>query len=160
MRWKNLPPRLSNSQFHRLTGVNRNTFEKMCFIIRAVKEGRRKHPNRGKVPALCIEDQLLMMLMYYREYRTFMHIAADYGISESQCCRIVNNIEDMLIQSNAFTLPGKKALTKSSVKWSVVLIDVGESPVERPKKNNAGIIPAKRKGTPTKPSWLLPKTEK
>jgi hypothetical protein len=78
-----------------------------------------------------------MMLMYNREYRTYLHIAADYGPSESQCCRIVADIENILIGSKAFRLPGKKALTKSSVRWSVVLIDVGESPIERPKKTAA-----------------------
>ena len=93
-----------------------------------------------------------MMLMYNREYRTFMHIAVDYGISESQCWRIVKDIEDILIQSNAFRLPGKKELTKSSVRWSVVLVDVAESPIERPKKNSGGIIQEKRKNTPIKHS--------
>lgn len=152
MKWKNLPSKISNGQFQRLTGVKRRTFEKMCFIIKAVKEQRRKHPNRGKEPKLCNEDQLLMMLMYNREYRTYMHIAADYGISESQCWRIVTDLENILIQSNAFRLPGKKALTKSNIKWSVVLVDVGESPVERPKKNSGRIIQGKRKSIPIKRS--------
>jgi Helix-turn-helix of DDE superfamily endonuclease len=150
MRWKNMPGRLSNGQFQRLTGVKRGTFDKMRFVIKATREQRRKHPKRGKVSRLCVEDQLLMMLMYNREYRTFMHIAVDYGISESQCWRIVKDIEDILIQSKAFSLPGKKELTKSTVRWEVVLIDVGESPIERPKKNSAGITPAKRKSIPTK----------
>ena len=150
MLWKSISTALSNGQFQRLTGVKRRTFEKMCFIIKTAKEFRRKHARRGKRPKLCIEDQILMMLMYNREYRTFFHISTSYGISESQCWRIINDLEDMLIQSGAFRLPGKKALIKSTVKWSVVLIDVGESPVERPKKNNAGIIPAKRSAIPRK----------
>lgn len=150
MLWKNLPPNLSKSRFQRLTGVKWRTFDKMCFIVKAVKQKRRKHPNRGHTPKLSIEDQLLMMLMYHREYRTYMHIAADYGISESQCWRIINDLENILIQSKAFSLPGKKALVKSNIKWSVVLVDVAESPVERPKKNSAGVIPAKRKNTPSK----------
>jgi hypothetical protein len=152
MLWKNVPSNLSNGQFRRLTGVKRSTFEKMCFIIKTVKQQRRKHPKRGKVPTLCVEDQLLMMLMYNREYRTFMHIAADYGISESQCWRIVKDIEDILIQSNAFRLPGKKELVKSDVRWSVVLVDVAESPIERPKKNSGGIIQAKRRSIPIRHS--------
>jgi Helix-turn-helix of DDE superfamily endonuclease len=150
MLWKTIPEQITNKQFRRLTGVKRSTFEKMCFIIRTVKTQRRKHPKRGNEAKLCIEDQLLMMLMYYREYRTFMHIGTDYGISESQCWRIVTDLENILIQSNAFCLPGKKALTKSNVKWSVVLVDVGESPVERPKKNSGAIIQGKRKSTPIK----------
>jgi len=152
MLWKNIPKTITDKQFRRLTGVKRSTFEKMCFIIKTVKTQRRKRPNRGSEPKLCIEDQLLMLLMYYREYRTFMHIATDYGISESQCWRIVTDLEDILIQSNAFSLPGKKALIKSNVKWSVVLVDAGESPVERPKKNSDAIIPGKRKDTRIKRS--------
>jgi hypothetical protein len=152
MIWKKLPPKISNGQFQRLTGVKRSTFEKMCFIIKTIKVQRRKHPNRGKEPTHCVEDQLLMMLMYNREYRTYLHIATDYGISESQCWRIIRDIENILIGSKAFRLPGKKALTKSNVRWSVVLVDVGESPIERPKKNSGGIIPVKRKSIPIKPN--------
>src|SRR4051812_39920429 len=148
MLWKKLPPAISGSQFQRVTGVKKSTFEKMCFIIKAVKEQRRKHPHRGKAPKLSIEDQLLMMLMYHREYRTFLHIGTDYGISESQCRRIVTDLENILIQSHAFCLPGKKALTASNVKWSVVLVDVGESPVERPKKTAALLFRKKEKAHP------------
>ena len=154
MLWKQLSAIKSKSQFRRLTGVKPGTFEKMLFIIKTVKEQRRKHPNRGKVSKLSSEDQLLMMLMYNREYRTFLHIAGDYGISEAQCWRIVTDLEDILIQSHAFRLAGKKALTKSNVKWSAVLVDVGESPVERPKKNKESITPAKRSDTPTRYNWL------
>ena len=150
MFWKQLSALKSKSQFQRLTGVKPSVFEKMCFIVKTVKQQRRKHPNRSKVAKLSIEDQLLMMLMYYREYRTLLHIAADYGISEAQCWRIVTDLEDILIQSQAFRLPGKKALTKENVKWSVIMVDVGESPVERPKKNNESITPAKRSGIPTR----------
>lgn len=145
-----MPSNLSKSQFQRLTGVKRRTFDKMIFIVSTVKQQRRKHPNRGHKSGLSVEDQLLMMLMYYREYRTYMHIAVDYGISESQCWRIINDLENILIQSKAFSLPGKKALVKSNIKWSVVLVDVAESPVERPKKNSAGIIQAKRRSILTK----------
>jgi len=122
------------------------------FYHQNCKRTKTKHPNRGREPGVGIEDQLLMMLMYNREYRTFMHIAMDYGVSESQCWRIVTDLENILIQSNAFKLPGKKALTKSNIKWSVVLVDVGESPIERPKKNDGGIIQGRKKDIPTKHS--------
>jgi hypothetical protein len=147
---KNLPPKLSAGQFKRLTGVKRSTFELMCHTVAAVKEQRRKHPKKGKTAILGIADQLMMMLMYHREYRTYLHIAVDYGISESQCWRIIDDLQNILIQSKLFSLPGKKALVKSDIKWSVVLVDVGESPVERPKKNSGATILAKRKSIPLK----------
>ena len=151
MLWQDIQ-QLSAGQFQRLTGVKRATFDQMALMVQQHISQVRKHPKRGKPPKLQLEDQLLMMLMYLREYRTFMHIAVDYGTSEAQCWRIVTDLENILIQSNAFKLPGKKALTNSNIKWSVVLVDVGESPVERPKKHSGGITQGKRKSTPIKRS--------
>lgn len=48
--------------------------------------------------------------------------------------RIVHQIEDQLIKSKKFSLPGKKALSSAEYEWSAIIIDVGESPIERPKK--------------------------
>ena len=46
-------------------------------------------------------------------------------------------VEDTLIKSSRFSLPGKKALLKSDVEFEVVLIDAAESPIERPKKKSS-----------------------
>jgi len=102
--------------------------------------------KRGPKPKLSIEDKLLMLLMYYREYRTFLHISSDYGISEAQCWRIITGLEELLIKSKLFHLPGKKVLQEAN-NFEIVLIDVAESPIERPKKNKKNITQAKRKGT-------------
>ena len=121
--------------FKQLTGVRRSTFEKMVSVVKEHIAVNRKHPSRGAPPKAAVEDQLLMMLMYYREYRTFLHTATSYGYSESQGWRIVRRMEDMLIKSRVFRLPGKKALLKleSEVLGKIGVVDVGESPVERPK---------------------------
>lgn len=42
-------------------------------------------------------------------------------------------VEDTLIKSGQFSLPGKKALLKIDVEYVLILIDAAESPVERPK---------------------------
>ncbi|MDQ3846201.1 MAG: transposase family protein, partial [Bacteroidota bacterium] len=79
----------SNGVFKRLTGVKRSTFEKMVSVVSEHKVQNRKHPTRGAPPKATVEDQLLMLLLYYREYRTFLHTATSYGYSESQGWRIV-----------------------------------------------------------------------
>ena len=86
-----------------------------------------------------------MMLMYYREYRTFFHIGSEYDLSEAQCWRIVTQTEKLLIQSSLFHLPGKKKLLTDNTQWEIVLVDVAESPIERPKKNSDSIIQGRRK---------------
>jgi len=73
-------------------------------------------------------------LEYWREYRTYFHIATNWGVSESTICRIVIDIESTLMKTGKFRLPGKKALLKNSDYPAVVAIDVTETAIERPKK--------------------------
>jgi hypothetical protein len=56
-------------------------------------------------------------------------------------------IEDTLVKSKNFRLPGRKALKKSDCEYEVILIDASESPIERPKKNSVNITQAKKSGT-------------
>jgi hypothetical protein len=138
----------TDAQFQRQIGVKRVLFEEMVSVVTDHKRRHRKHPDRGRPSRLSIADQVLVMLMYYREYRTFFHVGGSYGISEVQCWRIVTTIESILIETGLFHLPGKKQLTGDKISYEVVVVDVSESPVERPKKNSEGIIQAKRKGIP------------
>ena len=110
------------------------------------KSYAEKHRRRGRKPKLSIENQLLAALEYWREYRTYAHIAASYGIAESNIYRNIKWIEETLIKDGTFSLPGKKELLRSDVTYEVILIDATETPVERPKKNKENTIPEKRKG--------------
>ena len=141
---------LAASQFKRLTGVKKEVFSQMLDCINKHKQSKRKHASRGRPAKLSNADKLLLMLMYYREYRSQFHIGITYQISESRVCEIIDETEHILIADKRFHLPGKKALLKQENQFEVVLVDVTESPVERPKKNNAGIIQAKRNDIPTK----------
>lgn len=145
MQWEEIST-LKDSQFQRLTGVKRPVFNKMMETVKQYRENRPT--QRGRPATISIENQLLVMLMYYREYRTFLHISVTYHISEAQCWRIVRKMEDILLKSKFFHLPGKKKLLESGMDWEVVVIDVGESPIERPKKNSANTTQAKRNDTP------------
>jgi hypothetical protein len=137
---------LSDGAFRRLTGVKRQTFEAMATVL---TEAKKKQKARGGKPnGLSMEDQLLMMLGYWREYRTYFHIGLEYGKSESQAYRIVRWCEDTLAASGAFRLPGRKALVSGERVPEVVLIDATETPIDRPQKNSDGIIRARRSGTP------------
>ena len=119
----------------------------MSEVVTAYKTTHRKHPTRGKPPKLSWEDKILLLLMYYREYRTMEHIGIAYGISESRVCEIIQETESILISDKRFHLPGKKKLLQAENNWEVVLIDVTETPIERPKQNNAGIIQARKRNT-------------
>jgi Helix-turn-helix of DDE superfamily endonuclease len=147
MRWQTVK-KLNPTQFKRLVGVKYETFEKMVSEAKRIKALQPKKiagKKRGPKEKINWYDKTLMMLMYYREYRTFAHVGATYNISETQCWRIVTTMERWLIKSKLFHLPGKKKLTQSDVEWDVVVVDVSEHPIERPKKNSVNIIQEKRK---------------
>lgn len=123
---------LDPTEFRRLTGVKPDTFHEMIRILRDAE--RERMSKGGKPHRLKLEDRLLMALEYLREYRTYFHLGQSYGISESACYRSCRWIEDALIKSTRFSLPGKKALLKSDTEFEIILIDAAESPIERPKK--------------------------
>jgi hypothetical protein len=128
---------LQTEEFKRCTGVSREMFEKMLNVVR---QGLR---DFGRTPKLSRADQLLATLMYWREYRTEFHIGLTYGVSESTVCRTIRKVEDVLVKSGEFKLPGKKAL-QSSETLEVVLIDATEQPIERPKKDKNDTTAVKR----------------
>lgn len=63
-----------------------------------------------------------------REYRTYFHIGQSWGVNESTAYRIIRKIEDTLVSSRTFTLPGKKKLQQSNYQLEVVVVDVTQTP--------------------------------
>ena len=105
-----------DTDFKRLTGVLPKIFVKMLAVL------EKELPNFGRPPKLSRADQLLMTLMYWREYRTQFHIAGSYGISEATVCRTINKVEDTLMRSGEFRLPGKEVLQSSDTLIEVILV--------------------------------------
>ena len=69
--------------FKRLTGVKKEVFIQMLACISTYKQQHRKHPTRGKPPALSYADKLLLMLMYYKS------IAANFILASLTALRRV-----------------------------------------------------------------------
>ena len=125
--------KLTGEDFRRLTGVKKETFDKMVNIL--TEAHKNKKAKGGRNNKLCIEDQLLLTLEYLREYRTYFHIGHSFDMSESAAFKTVKWVENTLIKHPDFALPGKKTLVQKENTIEVVLVDVTESPRERPKKN-------------------------
>jgi len=147
MFWENIKYH-SNENFKRLTGVSLKTFKLMVKEVRIHEDKiiKKKGSSRSRPFKLSTEDQILMMLMYYREYRTQFHIGETYGIHESNVSKNIRRIENILKKCKKFELPGKKKLSGTNHQYEVIIVDATESPIERPKKNNTSIIQGKRKG--------------
>ena len=130
MRYKEIKG-LKPMAFKRLTGVKPQVFADMVAVLRETEGRKKKTGRRGK---LCLEDQLLLAMSYWREYRTQFHVAASYGIHESTANRIITRVEDALMTSGEFSLPKWREVAETE--WTVVLVDVTETPIERPKKSS------------------------
>ena len=61
--------------------------------------------------------------------------------------RTIKKVEDVLISSEEFHLPGKKVLKSNDLEIEVLLVDVSEQAIERPKKNKNDTTVAKRNAT-------------
>jgi hypothetical protein len=55
-----------------------------------------------------------MALEYLREYRTYYHIAQNYGVSEGTAYKMIIWVENTLIKSKEFSLPKRKELFEES----------------------------------------------
>ena len=64
----------------------RSTYIEMVKILQTAHKEKIKRRLKNK---LSIEDMLLMTLEYLREYRTYFHISAGYGLSESSAYKTI-----------------------------------------------------------------------
>ena len=80
--------------------------KKMAKILRAAYAA--KHRRRGRNSKLCVEDMLMLACKYWREYVTFFSLGVEYEVAESTAHDITVWVENVLIKSGEFGLPGKK----------------------------------------------------
>ena len=137
--------KLKDSDFKQLIGVTKDTYEAMLEILREAYA--LKHSKGGRPSKLKMEGQLFMSLKYWRQYVTQKELAFEFDVGEATAHDVIVWVEDTLVKSQKFSLPGKKALLDEDSEIEAILVDVTESPIERPKKNNRTGIQAKRKNT-------------
>ena len=123
---------LDKQQYKQIFGITSTVFQQMHEEL--VRAYETLHARGGKPPKLSVLDKLVIALMYWREYRTYRHIAWDYGVSKSAIGNAVIWVEDTLIKSGLFALLSKRFMQKSNSDVEVVLIDVTEQAIERPKR--------------------------
>ena len=147
-RGKKYNPDSPEAVFKRLYGVKPDTFEKMKAILQ--KEYDKLHKMGGSPPKLTVEDKLMITLKYLREYRTMESIGADYGVKKSTVCESIKWVENTLAEDKTFKLPGKKILKKGSDDIEIVIVDVTESAIQRPKKGQKEYYSGKKNDIPSK----------
>ena len=136
--------RLKEKEYRKIFGVTKPIFEQMLGILE--KTFQEEHRRGGHPPKLSVLDKLIIMLCYYREYRTMESIAFDYGVTKSTVYESIRWAEESLMKSNKFSLPSKKALIED-LDIEVVFVDATECEIERPQKNKSVTTPERKKDT-------------
>jgi hypothetical protein len=133
---------LNPEDFKQVIGVRRETFEATLELL--AEAYAKKHKKGGRPAKLPLSDQLFMALKYWRQYVTQKELAFEFEVGEATAHDTIVWVEDTLVKSGKFSLPGKKALLEDD-EIEVVLVDVTESPIERPKKKQKRWYSGKKK---------------
>ena len=131
----------SDRRFKHIFGVSKRVFKIMETIIS--KEFKIKKINGGRKRKYSTPILLTIFLKYYRHYITMDYLTTQYDYRESSICKIISRIEQILINCEKLTVKGKNKL--KNLRNTKLVIDVTESEIERPKKNQKDYYSGKKK---------------
>lgn len=135
----------SPAEFTRLVGVSYGTFQVILAKLEAeiVRFKQKKLiRKRGRPSSLTIADQLLLTLLYLRQYDTFLELGDKFSISESYAQKRYTFISKRLLK--ALDLPNEKDLTAKNLQ---LVADVTEQEIERPQKEQLSYYSGKKRNT-------------
>ena len=148
---------LENAElFQLLTGVTKDVFLRMenALTVEYVNIHQTKGGNPNGTP---IGLKLVIALEYWREYRTMRHMAFDYQMPLTTLCDCITWVEDTLSKCKEFQIMELKEKFKrreeAETPIRVVLIDVEEQPIERPKENQQNYYSGKKNVTQRNTSY-------
>lgn len=130
--------KLKEKEYQKYFGVNKTTFDKMLEILE--EENRYKRRKGGRPSVLSVLDKLVIMLQYYREYRTM----DNYGTNKSTVYYAIKWAEETLIKNKTFHLPSRKKLLEDT-SIEIIVVDATEVEIERPQKNRKNTIQERKK---------------
>jgi len=138
--------KLEDKEFKLITGV---TIEVFYRILEVLKQKYAKDHAQGGQPGLPVELRLTWALEYWREYRSFRHMANDHQIAKSIINKAVLWVEDAISESEEFKLKDLKERFKPNEEETIkiVMIDVEEQPIERPKHKQEDSYSGKKNDT-------------
>ena len=140
--------------FRSLTGISVEQFTKLYYQLipiykatetkRFSSESRQRRIGGGRKKELHLEDQLLMVLIYYRHYISQSFLGLLFNLHNSNVSRRIRYIEPQL--ARIFKIPAREIdteLTEEAV--AEYFIDATEQQINRPKKNQKHYYSGKKK---------------
>lgn len=129
--------------FSRLTGV---TVEEFQEIVRKVAPKWEVFQKKKKVSGRCsklktLEDEVLLVLIYYRFYVSLQFLEYLFGLDESNICRHIQRLEPML--ADATKINKNRLLVQSDLE--TIIIDATEIQTQRPSHHQRQYYSGKKK---------------
>jgi predicted DNA-binding protein YlxM (UPF0122 family) len=118
-------------QFRQVCGVLPQTFQAMVSCVTSHKYHGQK---TGRLGNLCFEDQVFVMLEYYRDYPSMTKLAMEYEVDPTTIGRVIKRVEKILVASPDFRLPSKRELQNRNLSIEAVIVDATEMQVQKPKR--------------------------
>ena len=139
----------SDENFVRTVGLSRAKFQDRVELLKGyIQDQKPRFPltKSGFQSQLNRENQLLLTLLYLRNYPTFIHLGLQFGISESSSNQIYPKISAILVK----ILPVKSRQALFDEPLETLRVDVTEPPRERPNKGQPADFSGKKTDTPSK----------
>ena len=138
--------KLPAGQYKEIFGIEKYVFDRLLRLLIVADTFQRKS-RAGRKSRLSVLDKLVITLQYWREYRTYRHIAFDYGVGKTQIGDAVIWVENTIIASGLCNLKSARELRENTSKISIAIVDVTEQEIERPKRGRKIGIPARKSVT-------------
>jgi hypothetical protein len=138
--------KMSAGKYKEIFGVEKHVFDRLLRLLDVADTFQRKS-TAGRKSRLSVLDKLVITLMYWREYRTYRHIAFDYDVGKTQIGDAVLWVENTIIASGLCNLKSARELRDNPSKIKIVIVDVTEQEIERPKRGRRSGTPARKSDT-------------
>ena len=130
-------------EFKRMVGIGKKSFYVVIKKVeKYIEEEKEKNSlkKRGRKSKLGLNDKILIVLYYIRQYPTLKTLWNIFEIWEGYCCKIYNKYIRIMVK--IIKLPNKKELLKEKKELA---IDVSEQKIERPVKGQKKYYSWKKK---------------
>ena len=118
--------------FRKITGLTLNNFKRIIDLVS--NDFDYAFPNIGRKRKVSNHnDRLILILLYYRCYITHEFIGYFVDLDEANICRLFARIEPLI--AGHVHIKKDRSLTEEAL--SILLTDVTEQPIQRPKNKRA-----------------------
>lgn len=138
---------LKYEQFRQICGVLPQTFQAMVSCVISHKQRGKK---TGRLGSLCFEDQVFVLLEYYRDYPSMTKLGMEYEVNPTTVGRVIKRVEKILVASEDFKLPSKRKLQTTNLSIEAVIVDATEMQVQKPKRRKFKLKKNQKSAQPTK----------